>query len=265
MFKEIIRAFFSVIGSPFLLFPTILAVLANLLAVVLLQDPLLEFFTRISNGELSGVLFAGSNPVFLLSTFSSELFWIFLLVFATLLTNSWIGLLLAHFAGLEQGKKMRAANATLFAIAKIPVLVVWSVLVTLLAISWLVILFAVAAIGEWNPWIGLILLLFWLFGSVLGMLVLAFIIPALGIENCSMKEAFKKSRILLQKNFGSAFLFVLVVGLVVTLLSWLGTTLSDAIDNETLALVVAGLFVLLQSVVANLSLPFFYLEKKSMQ
>jgi hypothetical protein len=258
MFKALVRSFFSIVRSPLLLLPALVAVLVSLAALLLVQESVLTILAELMNGSLSEF----ESLFFLVSSFATEFFWILVLVFVTVLANSWLSLSMARFARLQEEKKMNVLGAVGYAIKKLPLLMAWSVFVLLIAFLLLAVLMAVSAIGFWNQWIGLLLLIVWVVCSLLVFFVFSFTIPVAGLEDASIKNALQKASLLVRKHFFSVFAFMLVLGFFVGIVSWIGGAISDAVDDDTLAVIVLAVFLLIQNVIANLALPFYYLEKK---
>lgn len=258
MFKELIRAFFSVVRSPLLLLPALFAVLANLAALLLVQEPVLTIFAELMNSGFSEF----ESVYFLVSSLSTEFFWILILVFATILVNSWLSLSLARFARLQGEKKLHVFESVLYAVSKIGRLIAWSIFVLLIGFVFLFFLFAVSAIGYWNEWLGLLLLLFWLVCTLLVFFVLTFAVPVMGLEDTGIKYGLQKSGGMVKRHFLAVFVFMLVLGVFVGIVSWIGDTASEWVEDENLSILVLAIFLLVQNVIANLALPFYYLEKR---
>lgn len=258
MFKELIRAFFSVVRSPLLLLSALLAVLANLAIVLALQDPITALIAEL----LAGSLQESASLYYWVSSFIGELFWIGLLVFATILVNSWLALAMARFARLQEQKELNVLGSTVYAIGKIPRLLAWSILLFLIGLAFLLVFFGIFWIGQWNAWIAWLLFILWILFFVIAFFVLSFAIPASGIEDSTIKNALQKSLLLVQKNLGSVLVFFVILGIFLGVIAWAGNALADAAEDEMVSVVVLGIFLLIQSVIANLALPFYYLEKK---
>ncbi len=258
MFKELIRAFFSVVRSPLLLLPALFAVLANLAALLLLQEPVLTIFVELMNSGFSEF----ESVYFLVSSLATEFFWILALVFVTILVNSWLSLSMARFARLQEEKKLHVFESVLYAISKIGRLVAWSIFVLLIGFVFLLLLFVVSSIGYWNEWIGLLLLIFWLVCSLLVFFVLTFAIPVMGLEDTGIKYGLQKSAGMIKRHFLGVFAFMIVLGVFVGIVSWIGDSASDWVEDENFSILLLAVFLLIQNVIANLALPFYYLEKK---
>ena len=132
----------------------------------------------------------------------------------------------------------------------------------LVGFVFLLFLFVVSTIGYWNEWIGLLLLLFWLVCAFLVFFVLTFAVPVMGLEDVGIKYGLQKSAGMIKKHFLGVFVFMIVLGIFVGIVSWVGDTASELVEDENLSILLLAVFLLVQNVIANLALPFYYLEKK---
>lgn len=261
MFKEFVRAFFSLIRSPLLFLPALFAVIANLLVLYLLQEPIMVLLSEIIAGSFSGIAFIGGNPVFLISSFAVEFFWVFVLVFATLLINSWIGIVMARFAARQEEQKTEVLESTGFALKKIPRLLSWSVFVLLISAFFFVMFLVFSVVGEWNAIIGFLLLIAWFVAGVLSFFVLTLGVPIMGVEEANIKNSLLNAKKILQSHFWNLVGFFILLAIVLGVIQLIGSFISESIGEEIISIIILAVFLLLQVVIAHLALPFYYLEK----
>ncbi|MBU0636332.1 hypothetical protein KKE06_04875, partial [Candidatus Micrarchaeota archaeon] len=257
-----VRVFFSVVRSPLLLLPALIAILANLVVFYLLLDPIVVLVSELIAGSFLGIGFLGGNPLFFVSSFAAELLWVLVLVLVSIMINAWLGLVMARFAQQQEQKKVQVLESTRYAIKKIPRIIAWSIFVFLIAVFFFVVLLVFSAIGEWNAIIGWILLLLWLIIAIFTFLVFSLAIPAMGIEDCNIKKGLLHAREVIQKNLWNFIGFFIILGIVVLVIQLIGSLIADGIEDEIISVIIIAVFLLFQVIFSHLALPFYYLEKK---
>ncbi len=261
MFREFLRLIFSLVRSPLLLLIAVIGIAANSLIVAWLSDPATILLAEIIYSPLMGG--QSGDLFFLYHTYASEINWLLLGWFLSLVVNSWVALAFARFAAKQQLRKTEVFESLGFSISKLKLVFSWSALVFVLTIFF-VLLFGTALWLGGIHWIVLILLLLVFFAiTIPSAMVLAFGLPVIGIEDFSIKEGLRTSGGFVSRHFVGVVFFMLLLGIFLGVVNLIGSTIADSLADENMVLAIVVLFWLIQTVFSNLALPFFYLSGES--
>ncbi|MFH0955556.1 MAG: hypothetical protein V1777_05615 [Candidatus Micrarchaeota archaeon] len=263
MITEFVRAFFSVVKKPGLLVVALTAVLANLALVLLLTDPLASLLSGVVSGEFQNTGTDFFSLPLLLGNFGFEILAALVLMLGSLVFNCWFGMVLGRFAYLQEKKEDSVARSVRYGFQNWKKIAAWSLVGLLFAVFLGALFLIVAGISNWNGIIGLLFFLVWLaIGIGLGIL-LVLSVPIMGVENATVKEAFKKTAELAKTHFWQLVGFLVLVFVFAAVINAVGNALADTIEDENVQLVVIALFWMIQLLIVNLGLPFFYLNHRS--
>lgn len=263
MLGEFIRAFFSLVRSPLLLIVVALALLLNVGIWFVFQESLTSFGFGILGGALNELDGSTDSFVFLLSSFASEWGVLAILFLLFILVNAWISLVLARFAGQQQQKKIEVLESVWFGLRRLGRLIGWSIFLLFVLVVWLAVFLLISGLGQWNALLGLVALLAWILFSVVLVFVLALVVPIMGLEDATVRVALSKAGAFIRNRLVEILLFFLVLGIILSLVSLAANALADLVlEDDWLVLLVVTVSLLVQSLLANLAVPFFYLQKK---
>ncbi len=260
MVVEVVRAFFSVVRSPFLILPVLLAGLANVAVVLAFAEPLENLLVGVATGvlqESSG----GFSFAVILGSYATEIGALALVFFLVLAINGWLGLVLGRFAFLQEQKRLRVSDAVRFGFLHLRRLISWSIFVFLLALAFMLFFLGVVGIGSWNWLVGFVLFLLLVVGLLVTGFVLQLGVPVMAIEDVDSSLALKKSVNVLKTKTLSFLALMLVLLAIVGVLNMAANSIVDAVEDENWVLVISVVFWIVQVLVVNLSLPFFYLNQ----
>lgn len=261
VFQAFLRSFFSIIRSPLLFLPAAIAVLVNALAVILLQEPIIVLLSELVAGTFT-TIDASLGPTFFITTFASEWLALLALILISLLSNSWLGVVFGRFVQSQETKKPAVLEATVFGLRRLPRLIAWSLFLLIIGLFFVALVFFISGIGYWNEWIGLLLLIALIIVTIFAAFVLLLAIPLMGLQDYGIKQALKESREIVSRRLAGLLVFFILLGIFIVFIQVIGNFLSDVFEDELIAVLITVVFMLVQSIVVNLSIPFFCIEKK---
>lgn len=258
MIAELFEGFFELIKKPALLLPALL-VAAVMLIVLFFSDAAIEgFLTDVVLNDAVPQTSTINLPFLLFSMYPAELATIIVSAFVFGIASNWLAFCFARFVKKRKGlgEAFGFANKNLgnaFFLALFDFLAIGFLFAVALAIS---------GIGELNGWAGLVLGIVFVLLAIVAYLILLFLPTALAVGELTIKQALGESAGFVKKRIVFAFVFVLIVGLLSTLISNIGTGINNSLESadEIVSLLVDLAFLLVAIAYAGLAVPIYYVS-----
>ncbi|MDP2973637.1 MAG: hypothetical protein Q8N60_01165, partial [Candidatus Diapherotrites archaeon] len=153
----------------------------------------------------------------------------------------------------------KACSATISALGKIVLLIIFVLIIAgffaALAAVFTIIAGAIQLLG-----FALIALL--AIGLIYLYIKLTFVVQALAIEECTVKEALQKAWQFSTGRFWHIVLFIFIIAAISQALSFIGDSLSEMALDETIGLAAVSIFWIIATSYAGIAMALYYLEKK---
>ena len=261
MIKTLLQAAKTLALKPVLFLPALLAVLIAIGLSIAFSPFLVDFAVNTIVLEIIPDSPLPALPFHMLALYPTQL--AAMLLFAVLTGMVFIATTYWYAAYLGQGERKRsfkkACSDIISALKKIVSLIIFVLIIAgffaALAAVFTIIAGAIPALG-----FALIALL--AIALIYLYIKLTFVVQALAIEECTVKEALQKAWQFSTGRFWHIVLFIFIIAAISQVLSFIGDSLSEMALDETIGLAAVSIFWIIATSYAGIAMALYYLEKK---
>jgi len=258
MISALVGGFGWIIKKPALLLPCLIST-ALLLVLLVMADSALQglvFDLTLDNALPQGGI--AELPFLLYSMYPWEINSILAVILVSGIIGNWLAFCLARFAKEEKG----ILSAIGFATANIGNAFFLTIMEALVIGFFFALALLAMQLGAINDILGIITGIFFAFIGLLVYLVFIFLPAVLAVNEMTIKEALKESGSFVKKHVLSAVVFIIILGLLFSLISNLGANIGVLFNDDLLFFLVDFVFLLLATAYAGITVPLYYLSAK---
>lgn len=262
MITSFIRSLTLIVSRPFLAVPAILSGLFNFAVLGLFMALILQFFQDVL---VYGVFFGSpldSMPLLVYANYASQINILVLTLFCSMVFGFWLAFVYGKYCNDSALKKAKLAKAIGYGFKNFGKIIMLSMVSILLiafviAISWFAMLIAMQA-----GLLGAVIAIVWVLSVLYAGIKIAFVVPAMAVDEIPLKDALKKSWEFTGKSFIKTVLFLLVAGIIGGIISNIGLSLSGFFpeSQDFYALAIMLFFVIISSAYSNIAFNAYYLS-----